>query len=510
MKKIFAVFLTLVMIISMFAGCGGDPPDNVATEPTKATENTETPDTPDIELPTEEPTVPDVEDPTDEVTEPDVEVPTDKPDDKPAACTHDYKHTVIAPTTTAKGYTLHECKKCGHSYKDNYTDKLPTEGETAHKHSYKSEVTKPTCTTKGYTTHTCECGHSYTDSTVKATGHKYVSKVTAPTCEAKGYTTYTCKNCGDSYKDNEVKATGHKYETKTVAPTETAQGYDLHTCKTCGKSYKDNYTEKLPSHTHSYSKTVTNPTCDAKGYTTYKCSCGHSYTGDETAALGHNYTSKVTAPTCDNKGYTTHTCGRCGKSYTDSETAALGHSWSNWSVTKQPTVDAEGQETRTCGTCGKTETRNVDKLPDDGGDEGCTKHEYTWVCASDYKSDTGTCKNCGATKVIYASESKSSKAVVDEINAYRTAAGLNALTWSGDHDAIRIRAAEIRYVQMNHIRPDGSQTGRAECIAGGAGNAKAAVDAWYTSSSHYGIIMNPNATHAMAAYNGTCWVVWVV
>lgn len=35
---------------------------------------------------------------------------------------HAYKDTVVLPTTTKKGYTLHTCTKCGYSYKDNYTN----------------------------------------------------------------------------------------------------------------------------------------------------------------------------------------------------------------------------------------------------------------------------------------------------------------------------------------------------------------------------------------------------
>ena len=37
---------------------------------------------------------------------------------------HKYTETVVAPTSTEQGYTLHTCSVCGHSYKDNYTDKL--------------------------------------------------------------------------------------------------------------------------------------------------------------------------------------------------------------------------------------------------------------------------------------------------------------------------------------------------------------------------------------------------
>ncbi|MGN0611662.1 MAG: fibronectin type III domain-containing protein [Ruminiclostridium sp.] len=40
-------------------------------------------------------------------------------------CTdHTYSNTVVKPTYTEQGYTLHTCTKCGDSYKDNYTAKL--------------------------------------------------------------------------------------------------------------------------------------------------------------------------------------------------------------------------------------------------------------------------------------------------------------------------------------------------------------------------------------------------
>lgn len=43
---------------------------------------------------------------------------------------HSYTEKVVAPTTSAKGYTLHTCSKCGTSYKDSYVDKLPTQTTT--------------------------------------------------------------------------------------------------------------------------------------------------------------------------------------------------------------------------------------------------------------------------------------------------------------------------------------------------------------------------------------------
>ena len=41
-------------------------------------------------------------------------------------------------------------------------------------------------------------------------------------------------------------------------------------------------------HTHEYTATVVNPTCESEGYTLYICACGDEYTDTVTAALGHS------------------------------------------------------------------------------------------------------------------------------------------------------------------------------------------------------------------------------
>lgn len=52
-----------------------------------------------------------------------------------------------------------------------------------------------------------------------------------------------------------------------------------------------------PAHTHSYSKKVTTATCTDKGYTTYTCSCGHTYKD--------NYTNPA-------HKYSNYKCTKCG------------------------------------------------------------------------------------------------------------------------------------------------------------------------------------------------------
>ena len=45
--------------------------------------------------------------------------------------------------------------------------------------------------------------------------------------------------------------------------------------------------EKVAPHVHKYEDSVVAPTCNDKGYTLHKCSCGDSYTTNEVAATGH-------------------------------------------------------------------------------------------------------------------------------------------------------------------------------------------------------------------------------
>ena len=69
---------------------------------------------------------------------------------------HTYTSKVVAPTCTEKGYTLYTCA-CGHSYKSAEKEALG--------HKYNSKVVAPTTESKGYTLHTCErCGHNYKDN----------------------------------------------------------------------------------------------------------------------------------------------------------------------------------------------------------------------------------------------------------------------------------------------------------------------------------------------------------
>ena len=107
--------------------------------------------------------------------------------------THTYTSSIIAPTCTDQGYTLHTCSGCESSYKDNYTDALG--------HNFTSYVAdgNATCTADGTKTAKCSrCTQTHTVSDVgSALGHDwsdvYSSVFDFPTT---GYGR-KCSRCGE-------------------------------------------------------------------------------------------------------------------------------------------------------------------------------------------------------------------------------------------------------------------------------------------------------------------------
>ncbi|MGN1061023.1 MAG: leucine-rich repeat domain-containing protein, partial [Candidatus Coproplasma sp.] len=88
-----------------------------------------------------------------------------------------------------------------------------TDGGTEHTHNYTVTIINPTCTKNGYTLHTCECGDNYEDNFTPPTGHSWnEGEITdAPTCKEEGKKTYTCSVCGETKIEN-VPKPAHEWE----------------------------------------------------------------------------------------------------------------------------------------------------------------------------------------------------------------------------------------------------------------------------------------------------------
>lgn len=166
---------------------------------------------------------------------------------------HKYTDTVIPPTCTERGCTVHLCAcgdkredsytpPLGHSYKDGICVRcgiLDPNRDTQHEHDFIPTVTKPTCLTEGFTTYACSCGECYTKDYVSAVGHKtQLQNAKAAGCMTGGYTgDEVCTFCGKVFKQGSVIfALGHDPQPARVkAPTCTESGYtgDL-ICMRCG------------------------------------------------------------------------------------------------------------------------------------------------------------------------------------------------------------------------------------------------------------------------------------
>ena len=336
----------------------------------------------------------------------------------------DYGYEINNPTCTSTGLETYVYKVDGQEFTYKVVlDKLP--------HTYNAVVTKPTCLEKGYTTYTCECGDTYVDDYVNATGHSHTSVVTEPTCLEKGYTTHTC-HCGDTYVDTYVDATGHSYNAKIIDPTCEAKGYTLFTCR-CGDSYKDTYVDALG---HKFINYVNdnNPGCETNETKTAICEngCGLKDIKEiEGTSIGHNYgewemteepsltKGGILTKYCNNDN--THTitkelpilnktdyifsgkdatCTEAGKSSyeyvidgqtfkIDLELDALGHTYT--SVVTDPTCLEEGYTTHTCH-CGESYTDS--KVSALGHEMTTTKEKVNPTCKDSGLTEEISCTRC--------------------------------------------------------------------------------------------------------------------
>ena len=105
-----------------------------------------------------------------------------------------------------------------------------------HGHKYTKTVIPPTCTEKGYTLHTCDCGYEYKDNFVNAKHNYILVEYVEPTCEKEGRETYKCSICGEE-KVEILPATGHKFGKwiEQTKPTCTENGTEVRQCSNCGK-----------------------------------------------------------------------------------------------------------------------------------------------------------------------------------------------------------------------------------------------------------------------------------
>ena len=276
-------------------------------------------------------------------------------------CTsHTYGSAVVTkqPTCTSEGTKTKTCIKCNATV----TETIP---KTSHK--YADTVVAPTCTTDGYTLHKYSvCGASYKDSTTKATGHSYGNSVVTkqPTCTSEGTKTKTCTKCNATITET-IPKTSHKYADTVVAPTCTVDGYTLHKCSVCGTSYKDS-TTKATGHSYGNSVVTKQPTCTAEGTAIKTCTKCNATVTEKLPAKGHTaVTDKGYPATCTTAGKTDGShCSVCNTVIkVQTVINATGHKSSGWIVDKAASIGVKGSKHRECTICKKVlETAEIPAL----------------------------------------------------------------------------------------------------------------------------------------------------
>ncbi|MGN1134280.1 MAG: fibronectin type III domain-containing protein [Oscillospiraceae bacterium] len=207
------------------------------------------------------------------------------------------KGTAATCTTTGKTDGT-KCSVCGKILTAQKT--IPKKG-----HSYTDTVVKPTCTEKGYTLHKCSvCGDNYKNNYTDALGHSNKNITKKSTYFEKGYTAKQCTRCGaiSNKKETSIlqmaapKATVSAYSIKlTWSKVSGAQGYEVWQLKS-GKWTKiktitsTSYTvSKLPSGTSQ--KFAIKPYKKSGSKTVYGCFSKQLYTTTNPATVNFNLTA---------------------------------------------------------------------------------------------------------------------------------------------------------------------------------------------------------------------------
>ena len=281
-------------------------------------------------------------------------------------------------------------------YKMGGRDLVFTARLIPHTHTY-AAVVSGSCTEGLVTVYTCSCGRSYSE-TAAPCEHNYTAHVV--TIDETTTASIACSVCGDVYQEETVinykAATSSRTNAKLYELTLTEENVTIQPDKTIvvkvaldegalqraeklyayriedgGKTKvnieKDGAFAKLYLDHFSY-YCITDTENDAPAFAEATC-----------AFNGHSYTETVTAPTCTEDGFTTHTCGRCGDTYTDGETAKTGHVWGSWQTITPATCTTTGMEQRVCGN----DNSHVEK------------RETAKTAHADVNAD-GICDSCGA------------------------------------------------------------------------------------------------------------------
>lgn len=244
---------------------------------------------------------------------------------------------------------------------------IPPTSATLHTHTYALTVVEPTCTQAGCTVHVCACGEAYVTDTLQPNGHILSpwQTVQEPTSETEGLRRRHCTGCDLTEEASiAIAPLGHSHTyTQTITPATCLQpGYTSFACS-CGDQYRDQETPAL-GHSFAEYKSNADATCMQDGTMTAVCDrCGQEDVQiDVGSATGHQYTQNQVPPTCQSEGYTRYSCS-CGDRYDGDRMEKTDHVWGGWVTIREPSAAEEGIQRRQCDDCDAVEERTVEYQP---------------------------------------------------------------------------------------------------------------------------------------------------
>ncbi len=333
-----------------------------------------------------------------------------------------YRPVVVEATCTKEGYTLLTCKGCNKRFAVNPTDKK------AHNAVLVEEGKLATCTEEGYVAGSkvcADCGALLEGGRIDPLGHDWHA-TNSVDCESEtGKIIQACSRCDATQEADPAgehdwtwtliqeatatangKANGHcsicgkdieivvyynhecadeLYKIDEVPASCTGEGKKAHyACAVCNKLYWDEAASsaianandlKIAAHGHDPYRTDLN--CANNGEQVYCKYCHEAYTYNQEHAWDAG--EITTEPTCTEKGVKTFTCSVCEATKT-SDVRANGHTWDAGEITTEPTCTEKGAKTFTCTVCEATKEEEVDALGHDWDAPASCVH--TAVCNS--------------------------------------------------------------------------------------------------------------------------------
>ena len=238
-------------------------------------------------------------------------------------------------------------------------------------YTFTETVVAPTCTEDGYTLHTCNenPAKTYKDTPVPALGHQYKEVTTPATCGALGSVDNVCERCNDKQHVKNLPVTGeHQWDEGVITkePTATETGIKTYTCNVC-RATKTEDIAKV--HNHDYTRLgeiIEGPYCETEGKRWMYCSyegCNERVLMPVPAIGYHDWDTEHTEclkkATCTEKGTMRMHCKRDASHTMTYDYGGTGHIWDEGVITTPPTYEEYGEKTLHCKNCNATKTEKV-------------------------------------------------------------------------------------------------------------------------------------------------------